>query len=463
MNGIIYDLISGFLEKDIQKKVEINVVGDVMFDEYYEVEVERISPEFPIPVYKSSSPDPCSGLIPGGAANVAYQFKYFNVESELISLLNKLGQVVLDSKGISTEYSKVLNNIWIPTKRRFYSQGVPLTRHDIEKENYGIDEIKKYLFDLKVPESDFTIYSDYSKGLFSCPWFRKYISQNNNIVDPKNNFIDLWEGCTFFKPNQKEAEKLSERKNASDQLEFFIDSLKCQGVLITRSGNGVVGKEVAGDEFEISPQFSLGNPVSVIGAGDCFISFVSMALSHGYSLEKAAQIAFVAGCCYVQKKHNSPLSGAELLSFIGCKHVRSPEILKNRNFELVFANGCFDNGLTPAHVACLEFAKKQGDKLVVALNSDDSVRKLKGEGRPVVPLEERIKVISGLGCVDYVVSFEEDTPLEIIKKIMPEKIVKGGDYRVEQVVGKDLAEVIIFNKIDCMSTTDKINKIKHFS
>jgi D-beta-D-heptose 7-phosphate kinase/D-beta-D-heptose 1-phosphate adenosyltransferase len=452
-------LITSFLEKDSQKPLEINVVGDIMFDEYYEVEVERISPEFPIPVYRSSSFDPSSGIIPGGAANVAYQFQHFNVKAELVGLLNKLGQVVFDSKNIKTNNCKVINNITIPTKKRIYSHNIPLVRHDIEKENYGLDDLKKHLFELQVPEADFTIYSDYSKGLFCCPWFRKFIQKNKTIVDPKNNFIDLWEGCTYFKPNAAEAEKLSERKNIDDQLEFFIDALKCEGVLITQSGQGVVGRQSNGYQFEVRPERLLPYPESVIGAGDCFISFITMALARGFNLEKAAQIAFSAGCCYVQKRHNSPLTPAELLQFNNIKEIKNPAILTRRCNKLVFSNGCFDLGLTAAHIECLKFAKKQGDCLVVGLNKDNSVARLKGPNRPIMPFEERAKVIAGLECVDFVVGFEEDTPLEIIKTIKPDVIVKGGDYKKDQVVGNELAEVVIFPMLNSLSTTEKIKKM----
>jgi len=459
MNSSAGDLLLAFLDNDSQKTIDINVVGDVMFDEYHEVEVERISPEFPIPVYKSNSLDPCSGIIPGGAANVAYQFKHFNVQSELIALINKVGEVSFNAKGISTTNCKVYNNITIPTKKRFYSQGVPLVRHDIEKENYGIDEIKKYLFDLQVPDADFTIFSDYSKGLFSNPWFRKFITKTKSIVDPKSSFIDMWEGCSYFKPNAAEAEKLSEKKNIHDQLEFFIDSLKCQGVVITRSGAGVIGKDDRNNTFEVVPDFKLPNPESVIGAGDCFISFLTMALARGFSLEKAAQIAFAAGCCYVRKRHNSPLSPAELLSYCGVKVINNPDILKRRNFKLVATNGCFDAGCTLAHVDCLRFAKSHGDKLLVAINSDASVTKLKGRGRPILPAIERAKIIAALEFVDFVAVFDEDTPYEIYKKVMPDLIVKGGDYRKNEVVGNDLADVIIFPYVNCVSTTEKVKKL----
>lgn len=455
------DTIISFLDKNSEKTVDINVVGDVIFDEYYDVEVDRISPEFPIPVYKSSSFDPTSGIIPGGAANVAYQFKHFNVNSELISLLNKIGEVNFDSKGISTKHSKIVHSITIPTKRRIYSHGIPLVRHDIEKENYGLEDLKRHLFDLTVPEGDFTIFSDYSKGLFCVPWFRKYITKTKNIVDPKNNFIDLWEGCTYFKPNALEAERLSERKNISDQIEFFMDALKCEGVLITRSGSGVTGKECDGKLFEVVPNVELPPPESVIGAGDCFVSFIAMALARGFSLEKAAQIGFVAGTAYVHKRHNAPLSPAELASYVGIKEIKSVDILKNRNFNLVFTNGCFDLGLTQAHVECLKFAKSRGDKLVVAVNDDASVARLKGADRPICSLKERLDILKSLDCVDFVVSFSEDTPYEILKKINPDLIVKGGDYKKNEVVGNDLFDVEIFNLVNCMSTSDKIKKLQN--
>jgi D-beta-D-heptose 7-phosphate kinase/D-beta-D-heptose 1-phosphate adenosyltransferase len=347
------DVILEFLEADLDKTLDINVVGDVMIDEYYEVHVDRISPEFPIPVYNSSNLEPTSGLVPGGAANVAYQFQNFNVNIELISLLNKITSVVFDGYGIGCNYSKVVDNIFIPTKKRIYADNIPLTRWDFERPNYGLDNIKNHLLDLEIPESDFNIFSDYSKGLFSYPWFRKYISTTKNIVDPKHNFIDLWEGCTYFKPNAKEAEKLSERKNVEDQVEFFLDALKCKGVLITQSGSGVVGKQNNKNLFEVRPNNLIMPPESVIGAGDCFVSFATMALARGFSLEDASKIAFAAGCFYVQRKHNRPVSPVELLLMTGIKELKKPQLLKNRDFKLIFTNGCFDFGLTAAHIELL--------------------------------------------------------------------------------------------------------------
>lgn len=460
MNTEYPDLIISFLNKIVDKKVNVNVIGDNIVDEYYDVEVERISPEFPIPVYKSSSTDPTSGLIPGGAANVAAQFSHFNTSVELVTLLNKLCQVVFDSRGIKTNYSKVLSNIFIPTKRRIYSQNVPLVRHDFEKENYGLDDIKKQLLDLHIPDSDFNIYSDYSKGIFCIPWFRKFMQKSKNIVDPKSNFIDLWEGCTYFKPNSVEAEKLSERKNAQDQLDFFMDSLKCKGVIITQSAQGVVGKDIDHEYFEIKPKEKLPDPESVIGAGDCFIAFTSMALSRGFNLEDAARIAFAAGCLYVQKRHNSPLCPADLFDLTNKKLIEKPEILKNRNFKLVFTNGCYDL-MHFGHISSLSFAKKQGDKLCVAINSDASIKSIKNDGRPIVNLSNRIKMLEALEMVDYIVVIEDKDPWDLIEAIRPDVLVKGADYRNKTVVGSDLVQDVRFAPfISGLSTTNIIDKIR---
>ncbi len=456
----VAELLEKFIESDASEAVTINVVGDSMVDEYYYVDVNRISPEFPIPVYKSSNTDRPDDMVPGGAANVAYQLSNFNVKAELISILDKESQILYESKDISTGKCKILENISLPVKKRIYCQNTPLVRWDFEKENYGLDDIKKHLMDLSVPQGDFNIFSDYSKGLFSYPWFRKYIKSSPSIVDPKSSFIDMWEDCTVLKPNAIEAQLLSDRKNWQDQADFFMDALRCKGVVITKSGDGVVGKE---DEyFEVKPEGAIHRPESVIGAGDCFISFLAMALARGFNLAQASEIAFAAGTFYVQRKHNSPISPVELCSIAGLKHVKNPKLFAKRNFDLVFSNGCFDYGLTAAHVDCLNFAKKQGDKLVVAINGDESVARLKGAGRPIMPLEDRIKVLSSLSCVDYVVSFDDDTPYEILKDMMPNKIVKGGDYSKQNVVGNDLADVIIFNYVDCISTTEKILKTKEY-
>ncbi len=453
------NIINNFLKKNMESKISINVIGDSMLDWYYDVDVNRISPEFPIPVFKSSSEDPEAGSVPGGAANVAMQYNYFNVDVKYVSLITSLARIIYNARGINTDYCKVVDNMLLPVKKRIYSDGIPLVRWDIEKENFGLDDIKKHLMDLVIPSSDMNIFSDYNKGIFNMPWFRKYFKNADSIVDPKHANIDLWEDCTVFKPNASEAKTLSDKKGWKDQVEFFTNSIRCKSVVITQSGEGVVGKD--SDYFEYRPKQKTKKVSSVIGAGDCFVCFMSMALLRGFTLPQACEIAYKAGTFYVQRNMNQPISPAELLSLSDSKYVEEPEILSQRNFKLVFTNGCFDFGLTAAHVELLKFAKRHGDKLVVALNSDASTARLKGSGRPILPLEERIKIVSSFDCVDYVLSFEEDTPLEIIKKIDPDIIVKGGDYKKHEVVGNQIAEVILFDYMDVTSTTEKINKISN--
>jgi D-beta-D-heptose 7-phosphate kinase/D-beta-D-heptose 1-phosphate adenosyltransferase len=452
-------LLLDFLAKDAESAVKINIIGDSMFDEYHNVDVKRISPEFPIPVYKSNSFDPASGIIPGGAANVAAQLKYFNVNVQLISLITNLAKVVYEGNDINTSYSKVVENMQIPTKKRIYSEGIPLVRWDIEKDNFGLDDIKKHLIELEIPDSDFNIFSDYSKGIFSCPWFRKYFSKAPSLVDPKNSEIDMWQDCTYFKPNSIEARYLSERKNWKDQIEYFINSIRCKSVVITQGGNGIVGKD--DDYFEYNPKELCVNPESLVGAGDCFAAFLSMAICRGFKLEEAAKIAYTAGSLYVKRNFNKPISPAELLIHAGIKLVTEPQILKNRNFKLVATNGCFDL-VHAGHLQTLKYSKKQGERLVVLINSDESVAKLKGDSRPILPIENRIKMIQSLDMVDFVVVFNEETPELALRKIMPDVLVKGVEYENKEVVGSSfIKEIKLAPMVSGISTTDIIKKIKN--
>ena len=450
-------LLIDFLKKDVESSAKINVIGDSLFDEYYDVSVDRISPEFPIPVYRSNSFDTASGIVPGGAANVAYQFNNFNVKVEFISLVSSFAKIIYESRDISTKYCKVVENIVIPTKRRIYSENVPLVRWDIEKENYGLEDIKKHLMDLEIPASDWNIFSDYGKGLFVTPWFRKYFSKSGSIVDPKGSNIDLWEDCTVFKPNAKEARDLSEKKTWKDQVDFFINSIRCDSVLITQSGDGVVGKDK--NYFEFKPENKIARAESVVGAGDCFAAFLSMALARGFELKQAAEIAFAAGSCYVMKKMNTPVSPSELLEYYNIKVIDCPELLAKRNYKLVVTNGCFDL-LHPGHLESLKFAKKQGDKLCVVINTDRSVKELKGSDRPIQPLEDRIKMLHSLNCVDFIVPFDESTPEQAYRKMNPDVLVKGEQYKGSVVVGSDfIKEVKLAPMVQGMSTSDIIKKI----
>jgi D-beta-D-heptose 7-phosphate kinase/D-beta-D-heptose 1-phosphate adenosyltransferase len=461
-------LINLFLESNYNHRVKIAVVGDAMLDEYVDVKVKRISPEFPIPVMRSD--DETSHVKPGGAANVAYQFKNFNVQVDLFAFLDQEAANQIQNNGISVENSLIIDNK-IPRKRRFYSDNFPTYRWDIEKSLYGYTEkeIEKLCGELyvqldhRIDDYDVVVFSDYNKGIFH-KFLNTLVGKAKiSIVDPKSGDPESWKNCTIFKPNCKEALELSGQKNIEAAGFYFLDKLNCHSVVITQGGDGIsvfVDKKM----FHIHPTHTLPYVESVIGAGDCAMAFLTMASAHKFDIMSAANMAWQAGAMYVQNRYNKPVSVIDLKNL---EDKSDAKIISNleqhnfaeRNYKLVFTNGCFDI-LHAGHIENLKFSKKQGDKLIVAVNSDKSVAENK-PGRPVNKLSDRIKLLSSLEFVDFVVPFDEKTPLEILQKIKPDVLVKGAQYSVEDIVGHDLvSEVITCPMYADMSTTQLINKIK---
>lgn len=450
------DLLSDFLLKNRTKKLKIHCVGDAMIDQYIDVKVTRISPESPAIVMLSQSE--LYENKPGGAANVAYQFKNFNVDTLLVCWCDEIGKRVFDHHKIKFAHETISETCSLPVKRRFLDDGVQIVRHDIESDfcglneesiNFCVQQVEKHAACLP----DVAILSDYNKGFF--PDHNKVVEfykGTKTIVDPKKGPLSKWKGCTIFKPNCKEATELTGMSHWKDQSRYIQQELECESVVITFGGEKVAGI-TCGEYFEFKPNRSVVVE-SVVGAGDCFAAFFAMAIGHGFSVIEASEIAWNAGANYVKNKRNRPIVPAEL----SLSKIVNPSDLSNRDFEIVFTNGCFDFGLTSAHVKCFDFAKKQSDKLVVAINSDESVKRLKGEGRPILTFEERSEIVAALECVDFVVKFEEDTPIDVIKTIKPSLIVKGGDYKKHEVVGNEICEVKIFPYIDVMSTTEKIKR-----
>lgn len=446
----------------------IAVVGDVMIDEYFYVEANRLSPEFPIPIYVSPSEHP-SVVSPGGAANVAKQLHNFNVHPYLFSFKNKKSDLAFSpSKVYPRSGIGVTNNVrMIPRKIRLYNGDFPLCRWDIETNFYGTAKHKLIeIYTSLLKEYDRTdikvsILSDYNKGFWNLgfsidPWIKNKIT----IVDPKKGPIEKWKGCTIFKPNAKEAEELSGQTDWKKQAEYFQYHLKCRAVLITNGGKGVRGI-IDGNWFEYTPDKEI-KAVSVIGAGDCFVAILAACLSYEMTIEKSVEVAFAAGAIYVQNKHNRPITPHEILAFednLSAKYITDPSMLIKRDFNLCFTNGCFDI-LHEGHLSLLKYAKSCSDKLVVALNSDESIAKIKGPNRPINNIESRIKMLSMFEFIDYIVVFNEDTPIEIINKIKPDVLVKGGDYKLEEIVGSDIVPLTkIFPLVEGKSTTNIIKKI----
>lgn len=459
-------ILEKFLKLEaISPAVKVGVIGDSMIDEYFNVRVKKISPEFPIPVMHSDTDK--SEDFPGGAANVVYQFKNFNANVNLISFTDKSADTSLRLKGVNTD---MCVNIFtcIPRKRRFYSDDFPTYRWDVEESHYGLgSDLDKKCFELyeKAQQTaeyfDVLIFSDYDKGVFSkytnllipeCPI---------TIVDPKSGDLDRWRGCTIFKPNKQEALLLSGRSTVNDAGVYLLNRLNCEAVVITQAGQGVTVFDRDGI-YEIRPTQPLPPAESVIGAGDCFTAFLAMSLGYGMKISEAAEIAWRAGSLYVKNRHNKPLTRTDILHTFdptASKIIDDSKIFQNRKYKLVFTNGCFDI-LHAGHLELLRYAKSLGDKLVVAVNTDESVARLK-PGRPFISLNDRMALLAGLEFVDFVIPFSENTPLEIIKRINPDVLVKGGEYKKEDIVGYGIVnEVVTVPMVDGLSTTNIFKKIK---
>lgn len=451
------NLIRQFIDRCHRDKLSIHCIGDAMIDEYYEVRINKISTEHPLPVMR------CQNDIiskPGGASNVAYQFNNVNAEVNLFTLNDNLANKIY--KNFNFNHYPLGTSANLPIKRRFtqdYRQ--VCSRLDIEFENCNLsneslneifEELKYHIKNKFVP--DVVIFSDYNKGFFNSN--KNFISLYPNsitIVDPKSDDLDKWQNCTVFKPNAQEAFDLSGISNWKDQCKYFIKKLNCKSVVITYSGNGVKGFD-GSQYFEYSPEIEHISVESVIGAGDCFAAFLGLALGHGFSLESSSKIAHHAGLMYVQNKQNRPIVLAEL---VPDKIINSLDIVK-RDFSLAFTNGCFDI-LHIGHLETLKFAKSKADKLVVAVNSDDSIKRLKGLNRPIVSLEHRQAILAALNMVDFVIPFNDNTPKEIIELIKPNCLIKGGDYQSDEIIGREFVEEVYIAPFISNYSSSKFIKI----
>lgn len=451
------NIFSKLIDKLFAKPITINVIGDVLIDEYYHVEVDRISPEFPIPVHSSDTSEPYQTLC-GGAANVAYQFRNFNVKVNIISLLSPKAEKICSSSGINTEYSIVDEEINNPIKRRFYKDFHPLIRWDIEKSNFGLNNIDSYLEKIKIPEADINIFSDYDKGLFSTNWHKKYLKQSKSLVDPKKK-LNIWEGCYLFKPNAVEAKRFVNKEKVEDQLKWLQALLGCNNVVITNAGECVDAIDDNEKVYHVTPSKKVIKPESVIGAGDAYMAFLAMSLGSGIDLLESLNISFEAGINYVANRYNKPLNPSDF--FVEDKLIDNPAVLRNRDFSLVWTNGCMD--LTHfGHISSLKQAKSFGDKLCVGINSDESIAKLKGEKRPIIPLSQRIEMLKAIKYVDFIFVLEEDFPQNAIESIKPNVLVKGEDWRGKNIAGANVVDRIEFIPlVEGLSTTNIIDKIIH--
>ena len=444
------------LLRSLQRK-RILVVGDYMIDHYIYGDCGRISPEAPVPVFRYRDARDVLGGAGNTAANIAAAeqsvcaLTCVGDDAEAETLCRMLAAAGIDAGGILRRSGRMTT-----VKTRFLAQGMQqLLRVDAESPEPITDEICAELLqclDRWIGETDLVVISDYEKGVCTPALIRGVVAAANKrgirvIADVKDRMVDKYQGIWLLKPNLRELAGLTgcpvggtdeEVEQAARRLRERCGS---SYVLVTMSGRGMM---LVG-EGSLRIPCEARTVYDVTGAGDTALSFLAAALANGAEPEDAAVLSNTASGIKVSKAGTSVVTVSEVEGALlreksrGESKIRTAEQvavdLRGSDRRIVFTNGCFDL-LHAGHVAYLREAAKLGDVLVVGVNSDESVKRLKGPERPVLASEDRMALLAALECVDYVVEFSEDTPIELIKAIRPDVLVKGGDYLPEQVVGK---------------------------
>ena len=449
---------------DIKRK-KILVIGDSMLDIYYEGNIERISPEAPVPVFKYKS----ERYVPGGAANVAANLVAAGQEVAILSIIGNddNGEKLLESMsrmGVNTDMILKTDRHTTSKTRFLANNNQQVMRSDTEQSEDISEENEIILLNFllaKIDDYDIIVLSDYNKGLLTRSFTKGIINITSNkgirvIADIKDNKDGKFKGIYLLKPNRKELSDLTgEELNTDEDVKKagkkLLNEASCEYVLVTLGAKGMM--LVSRDEIISIPTYSR-EVFDVTGAGDTAIAYLAACLANGINIKESMRIANIASGIEVGKVGTSQVSIEEINSFAVNDHVvdggsnktlvrTDAKSLKTRLIgkKTVFTNGCFDI-LHVGHVRCLNEARKLGDILIVAVNSDASVKRLKGDTRPINALSDRMEVLAALACVDYIIPFEDDTPYELIADVQPDILVKGGDYRPEEVVGKDIVEAI---------------------
>ncbi|WP_076419574.1 bifunctional D-glycero-beta-D-manno-heptose-7-phosphate kinase/D-glycero-beta-D-manno-heptose 1-phosphate adenylyltransferase HldE [Colwellia sp. UCD-KL20] len=463
-------------------KARVLVVGDVMLDRYWHGPTQRISPEAPVPIVKVNHNEDR----PGGAANVALNIASLGGKVTLAGITGSdeasdILETRLASMDINCQFDKQDNTPTI-TKLRVLSRNQQLIRLDFEESFAQVDKsVLARSVEQLLQEHDVLLLSDYDKGTLSDVQSLIAVAKKLNkaiVVDPKGTDFSKYRGATLITPNLSEFETVVGACNTESELvakgNKLLEDLELEALLITRSEQGMTLLRKNEEEFHLPTQAK--EVYDVTGAGDTVIATLALAIAANAGYDQASALANVAAGIVVGKIGTSTVSEAEILKALSTGQesgfgVLTEEQLKiavglaqARGEQIVMTNGCFDI-LHAGHVSYLANAKALGTRLIVAVNSDDSVRRLKGSGRPVNPNDRRMAVLAGLGAVDWVVPFTEDTPQRLIANILPNVLVKGGDYKVEEIAGG--AEVIaaggevkVLNFEEGISTSAIINAIK---
>jgi len=433
---------------------KLMVVGDIMLDRYWSGGTSRISPEAPVPVVKIED---CEERV-GGAANVALNIAALGAQ---VSLAGIVGQDeaadTLDNLLAQSDIRSQLlrrNDCTTITKLRVMSRHQQLIRLDFEDhtQTRGAGELADKTA-ARLDNIDALVLSDYNKGSLSAVHDIIRAARKAGVpvlVDPKGNDFAKYQGATLLTPNLGEFEAVAGHCADDDELvtrgEALRAKLELEAILITRSERGMT--LLVRNEAPLHLPARAREVFDVTGAGDTVIGVFAAVLASGENLATAATLANAAAGVVVGKLGAATVSAQELEAALNEQGsvqrgvTNEADLLdfiaevRARGETVVMTNGCFDL-LHPGHITYLEEAAALGDHLIVAVNDDNSVQKLKGEGRPVNKLADRMHMLAALSCVDWVVPFSEDTPQQLICHVLPDVLVKGGDYRPEQIAGHD--------------------------
>lgn len=439
------------------KHSRILVAGDVMLDRYWNGNADRVSPEAPVLVVNVKN----QRETVGGAANVALNIAALEGQATLLGIIgqDEAGATVdrlLQHDHISHSLYPTPTKPTI-TKLRVLSQRHQLIRLDFEQ---NLTDVSKDAliaeFQQQLQKTDWVILSDYNKGTLSHAQTLIQLARQADkpvLVDPKGRDWTRYRGATLIKPNQKEFELIvGTCANEADMIQkatALIAQLELDGLLITRGGQGMLLVNADGSHHTVAAHS--GELIDVTGAGDTVIATFALALASGHSRPAAMHLANLAASIVVSKLGTATVSNQELTQALLQSQVPHKGIISRSDLadavrtaqaqgeKVVFTNGCFDL-LHAGHVEYLQKAKALGDRLIVAVNDDASIRRLKGPTRPVSPQDSRLRVLAALGAVDWVVPFHEDTPENLLRELKPDILVKGGDYNEAGIVGADIVK-----------------------
>ena len=483
---MITKTVNEFLTNSLPN-LNIAVIGDVMVDRYVFGDVSRISPEAPVPVNRVSSVKE----VLGGAGNVASNLANLDCHVYLGAVAggddhgrvldNLLSADHIDTSGLIHDESR--STI---TKMRILGDRQQMMRLDFETITpitaAEEEQLISWLEELCQRGLQGIVISDYGKGVCTPTLLQHVfklanIYQVQTIVDPKGADWSKYDGATCITPNVKELGECVGRKLENDDATIVeaaksvLANVDLEYIVATRSAKGIT--VIAKDGRTWHNPATQQEVFDVSGAGDTVVSLIMTCLASGLSMRLALHIANGAAGIVVSKVGTYPIHRSELLDLwhsykhsVQSKPLYTKEEMKqliaqwqNKGETVVFTNGCFDI-LHRGHITYLQEAAQLGDHLIIGLNSDASVRRLKGETRPIVREEDRAALLSALRCIDGVVLFEEDTPAELLAYLRPNTLVKGGDYKIEDIIGResvDHVEVLSFK--EGYSTSDIVGKI----